>query len=142
MGTRTFCFEIGEFECVSLSDGALNYPPESFFSNTPLERVEEALRERNLPTGQVMTPYTCLYIDTGEHRVLVDAGAGDLGAHATRMFPGLDHSTSVTGLLLENLRAAGLEPSEIDTVIITHAHPDHVGGMLDEEERLVFDEAR
>ena len=142
MGTGTFCFEIGEFEFVSLSDGALNYPPESFFSNTPLERVEEALRERNLPTAQAMTPYTCLFVDTGEHRVLVDAGAGDLGAHAARMFPGLDHSTSVTGLLLENLRAAGLEPSEIDTVIITHAHPDHVGGMLDEEERLVFSDAR
>jgi glyoxylase-like metal-dependent hydrolase (beta-lactamase superfamily II) len=142
MDAGSFRFEVGEFECVSVSDGAFNYPPETFFSNVPLERVEEALRERNLPTAQVMTPYTCLYIDTGEHRVLVDAGAGDLGAHATRMFPGLDHSTSVTGLLLENLRAAGIEPSEIDMVIITHAHPDHVGGMLDEEERLVFSDAR
>jgi glyoxylase-like metal-dependent hydrolase (beta-lactamase superfamily II) len=140
--TGSFRFEIGEFECVSVSDGALNYPPESFFANVPLERVEEALRERNLPTAQIMTPYTCLFIDTGEHRVLVDAGAGDLGALAARMFPGLNHSTSVTGLLLENLGAAGIEPSEIDTVIITHAHPDHVGGMLDEEERLVFSDAR
>jgi len=142
MDAGSFRFGVGEFEYVSVSDGALNYPPESFFSNVPLEHVKEALRERNLPKAQVMTPYTCLYIDTGEHRVLVDAGAGDLGAHAARMFPGLDHSTSVTGLLLENLRAAGIEPSEIDTVIITHAHPDHVGGMLDEEERLVFGDAR
>src|SRR5215208_4814161 len=141
MDAGSFRFEVGEFECVSVSDGALNYPPETFFSNVPLERVEEALRERNLPTAQVMTPYTCLYIDTGEHRVLVDAGAGDLGAHATRMFPGLDHSTSVTGLLPENLRAAGIEPSEIDTVVITHAHPDHVGGTLDETGRLVFSNA-
>ncbi len=53
MGTGTFRFEIGEFECVSLSDGALNYPPESFFSNTLSERVEEALRERNLPTARL-----------------------------------------------------------------------------------------
>jgi glyoxylase-like metal-dependent hydrolase (beta-lactamase superfamily II) len=142
MEAGSFHFEIGEFECVCVSDGALNYPPESFFANVPLERVEEALRERNLPTAQIMTPYTCLYINTGERRVLVDAGAGDLGAHAAQMFPGLDHSTSVTGLLLENLRAAGIEPSEIDTVVITHAHPDHVGGMLDEEERLVFSDAR
>ena len=87
MDAGSFCFGVGEFECLSLSDGALNYPPESFFSNVPLERVEVALRERNLSTAQVMTPYTCLYIYTGEHRVLVDAGAGNLGAHAAEKFP-------------------------------------------------------
>jgi len=68
-------------------------------------------------------------------------GAGNLGAHAADVSPGLDHSTSVTGLLPENLRAAGIEPSEIDTVVITHAHPDHVGGTLDETGRLVFSNA-
>jgi glyoxylase-like metal-dependent hydrolase (beta-lactamase superfamily II) len=138
MDAGSFRFGVGEFECVSVSDGALNYPPESLFSNVPLEHVEEALRQLDLPTSQVMTPYTCLYIDTGEHRVLVDTGAGDLGAHAAQVFPGLDHSTSVTGLLLENLRDSGVEPSEIDTVVITHAHPDHVGGTLEETGGLVF----
>jgi glyoxylase-like metal-dependent hydrolase (beta-lactamase superfamily II) len=141
MDIGSFRFEVGEFECVSVSDGAFNYPPESFFANVPLERVEEALRERNLPTTQIMTPYTCLFIDTGEHRVMVDTGAGALGAHAADIFPGLDHSTSVTGLLPENLRAAGIEPLEIDTVLITHAHPDHVGGTLDERGELVFSNA-
>jgi glyoxylase-like metal-dependent hydrolase (beta-lactamase superfamily II) len=139
--TGSFGFEIGEFECVSVSDGALNYPPESFFANVTPEHVEEALRERDLPTAQIMTPYTCLFINTGEYRVLVDTGAGDLGTHAADVFPGLDHSTSVTGLLPENLRAAGIEPSGIDTVIITHAHPDHVGGTLDETGELVFPNA-
>jgi glyoxylase-like metal-dependent hydrolase (beta-lactamase superfamily II) len=139
--TGSFRFEIGEFECVAVSDGALNYPPQSFFSNVPLERVEEALCERNLPTAQIMTPYTCLFIDTGEHRVMVDTGAGELGAHAADVFPGLDHSTSVTGLLPENLRSAGIGPLEIDTVIITHAHPDHVGGTLDATGDLVFSNA-
>ena len=141
MEAGSFRFEIGEFECVAVSDGALNYPPQSFFSNVPLERVEEALCERNLPTAQIMTPYTCLFIDTGEHRVMVDTGAGDLGAHAADVFPGLDHSTSVTGLLPENLRSAGIGPLEIDTVIITHAHPDHVGGTLDATGDLVFSNA-
>jgi hypothetical protein len=50
MGSGSLRFEIGEFGCLSVSDNALDYPPESFFSYTPLERVEEALRERNLPT--------------------------------------------------------------------------------------------
>ena len=142
MNAGTFRFRVGEFECISTSDGALNYPPETLFANAPSEQVEEALRGRGLPVDQVTTPYTCLFIDTGEHRVLVDTGAGDLGAHADQVFPGLDHSTSVTGLLSENLGAAGIEPSEIDTVIITHAHPDHVGGTLDEGEELVFPNAR
>jgi hypothetical protein len=140
MEAGSFRFEICEFECVSVSDGSLNYPPESFFANVPLERVEEVLREYNLPTAQVMTPYTCQFINTGEHRVMVDTGAGDLGAHAADVFPGLDHSTSVTGLLPENLRAAGIGPLGIDTVI-THAHPNHVGGTLDETGALVFPNA-
>jgi glyoxylase-like metal-dependent hydrolase (beta-lactamase superfamily II) len=141
MDAGTFRFRVGEFECVSVSDGGLNYPLQSLFSNVPLERVQEALRQLDLPTSQVTTPYTCLYIETGEHRVLVDTGAGDLGAHAAQVFPGLDHSTSVTGLLLENLRDSGVEPSEIDTVVITHAHPDHVGGTLNETGELVFSNA-
>jgi glyoxylase-like metal-dependent hydrolase (beta-lactamase superfamily II) len=141
MDAGSFRFGVGEFECVSVSDGGLNYPPESLFSNVPLEHVEEALRHLDLPTSQVMTPYTCLYIDTGEHRVLVDTGAGNLAAHAAQMFPGLDHSTSVTGLLLENMRASGVEPPEIDTVIITHAHPDHIGGTLNERGEPVFSNA-
>ena len=120
MDTGSYRFKIGEFECVCVSEGALNYPPESFLANVPLERVEEALRERNLPTAQIMTPYTCLFIDTGEHRVMVDTGAGDLGAHAADVFPDLDHSTSITGLLPENLRSAGMGPLAIDTVVITH----------------------
>jgi glyoxylase-like metal-dependent hydrolase (beta-lactamase superfamily II) len=141
MDIGSFRFEIGEFECLSVSDGAFNYPPESLFASVPLGSIEEALRERNLPTTQIMTPYTCLFIDTGEHRVMVDTGAGALGVHAADVFPGLDHSTSVTGLLPENLRAAGIEPLEIDTVLITHAHPDHVGGTLEETGELVFSNA-
>lgn len=142
MGNGSFRFGLGEFECVCASDGAFNYPPETFFANAPVERVEEALRRRDLPTAQITTPYTCLFVDTGRHSVMVDTGAGNLAEHARGIFPGLDHSTTVTGLLLENLRAAGIEASEIDTVVITHAHPDHVGGTLNEAGRLVFDNAR
>jgi glyoxylase-like metal-dependent hydrolase (beta-lactamase superfamily II) len=141
MNSGSFRFDLGKFGCVSISDGAFNYPLESFFANVPREQVQETLRQQNLATEQITTPYTLLLVDTGEHRVLVDTGAGSLGAHAAALFPSVDHSTTVTGELLDNLRATGIEPSDIDTVVITHAHPDHVGGTLDEAGNPVFESA-
>ena len=58
MDTGSFRFKIGECECVAVSDGALNYPPESFFANVPLERVEEALRERAFGARRRSSPRT------------------------------------------------------------------------------------
>ena len=142
MDTGSYHFTLGRFHCISVSDGTFNYPLESFFANVPRERVEEVLRRHNLPTDHITTPYTCLFADTGQHRVLIDTGAGNLAAAAPAMFPGVDHATTVTGTLLGNLEAAGIEPSTVDTVIITHAHPDHVGGTLDDGGALVFANAR
>jgi glyoxylase-like metal-dependent hydrolase (beta-lactamase superfamily II) len=133
MDTGSYRFSLGRFRCISVSDGTFNYPLESFFANVPREQVEAALRRHNLPTDRVTTPYTCLVIDTGQHRVLVDTGAGNLAAAAPAMFPSVDHATTVTGTLLRNLEAAEIQPSSVDTVIITHAHPDHVGGTLQDD---------
>lgn len=128
MSTDSYRFKLGDFECVSLSDGSLDYPLQNFFANVPKAQIEEALRQRNLPIDYITTPYTYLYIHTGEHRVLVDMGAGDLAP--------------TTGRLLQSMKGAGIDPADIDMVIITHAHPDHVGGTLDEEGKPVYPNAR
>jgi glyoxylase-like metal-dependent hydrolase (beta-lactamase superfamily II) len=138
MNPGSFRFGLGGFECIAFSDGAFNYPLERFFAKVSREQVQETLGQNELPTNRINTPYACLYVDTGQYRVMVDTGAGNLGAHAPRLFPSVDHSTTITGKLLENMKAVGVEPSDIDTVVITHAHPDHVGGTLDEVGNLVF----
>jgi len=120
-------FLLNDFECVCVSDGSLDYPLHNFFANVPLPEVEAALRHRKLPTDYITTPYTYLIVNTINHLVLVDMGAGNLGPR--------------TGKLIENMKAGDINPSDIDTIIITHAHPDHIGGTLDETGKPNFPNA-
>jgi glyoxylase-like metal-dependent hydrolase (beta-lactamase superfamily II) len=127
MDINFYCFSLGAFECVCLLDGYYDYPLQNMYANVPREQIESILRARDLPVEVITTPYTFLFVDTGSNRVLVDVGAGDLG-------PG-------TGRLVSSLRAAGIEPNDIDTVVISHAHPDHIGGMLDDQGRPIYQNA-
>ena len=124
MSNESFSFKIGNFECMAVSDGTYTYtppvfpPPATFlFANAPKDRLEQVLRKHNLQPEQWVewiSPYICVVVDTGEHRVLVDTGGDGLGPN--------------TGKLLQNLHAERISPEDIDTVILTHGHPDHIGG--------------
>ncbi len=117
-------FQLGDFDCICVSDGTKDYEPKFFFNNVTEGEIETALQEKNLPIKKITTPYTHLLIDTGEHKVLVDMGAGHLGPD--------------TGKLMANLQAAGIDPLHVDTIIVTHAHPDHIGGTLNDDGQLNF----
>lgn len=138
MNNDYYSFKIGTFECIAVSDGSHTYAPPDFpppstllFANAPKDALGEVLAGYDLSPESWMewvSPYICLYVDTGEHRVLVDTGAGNLAP--------------TTGKLVENLKYCGIAPEDIDTVVITHVHPDHAGGITDDDGRLLFPEAR
>lgn len=138
MSSHTYHFKVGSIDCVALSDGTFAYgppifpPPGNFlFVNAPRNRLARRLEEYGVDLEQWETwtsAYTCLLVNTGEHRVLIDSGAGALGAE--------------TGRLLGSLRSAGVEAEEIDYVILTHGHPDHLGGAVDAQGNVVFPEAQ
>jgi len=131
-------FKVGTFECITVSDGTHTYTPPMFpppttflFANAPKELLDQTLREHNVqPERWVewVSPYICLVVNTGKHRVLVDTGAGSL--------------MPTTGKLIPNLLAQGIVPQNIDMVILTHGHPDHIGGNTDAEGEPAFPNAR
>jgi len=126
-------FKVGSFECLAVSDGTFTYPhPSPFlFANAPKERLEKALLAHEIQMEkweEWTSPYICLLINTGKHLVLVDTGAGGLGPN--------------TGKLIQNLEAEGVSVEDIDTIIITHGHPDHLGGNTDGKGKPAFSNAR
>jgi len=133
MGKESFHFQLGTFRCMVVNDGNSPYsdPAPIFFANAPKEHLKKALKDHNLDISkwkEYVSPYPSVLIDTGQHRVLVDTGEGNL--------------EPTTGKLIPNLRAEGIAPEDIDTVILTHAHPDHIGGNIDGKGRPAFPNAR
>jgi glyoxylase-like metal-dependent hydrolase (beta-lactamase superfamily II) len=138
MDASTYRFKLGEFDCTAISDGSLTYAPPMFpppgdllFVNAPKDRLAQALRAHGLEMEEWKTwtsPYTCLLLDTGSKRVLIDTGAGTLAPS--------------TGKLVGNLASLGVNPGQIDLVILTHGHPDHLGGNTAADGTLLFPKAR
>jgi glyoxylase-like metal-dependent hydrolase (beta-lactamase superfamily II) len=128
MAGEAYSFRVGDIQCIPLSDGSLPYPPSLFFSNVPQEQLENVLRAHGLRTDQVIGTYTCLLLMTPRNKVLIDTGAGDIAPS--------------TGQLLGNLENTGTRANDIDTVILTHGHPDHIGGAVNAQGKPAFPNAR
>lgn len=114
--SNTHRFQIGEFACTALNDGEYIYSAEQYFPSAPRDLVERELAETGTAADSIPSPFTCLFVDTGEARILVDTGAGTL--------------TPEVGRVPEGLGAIGIEPPDVDVVVITHGHPDHIGGLV------------
>ncbi len=115
-------FPVGRFEVTTILDGANPVPTVHpiFGENVSAEDVA-ALAEANfLPADRMEIPFTVTLVNTGNELVLFDTGnGGDTGRRPD------------AGLLLERLGAAGYSADQIDLVVITHFHGDHIGGLTE-----------
>ena len=107
---------LGDFEVTALFDGVIELTPKELLTNTTQAQVGKLL-ERSFEADKVPTSVNGYLINTGDKLVLVDTGAAD------KFGPTL-------GRLQSNLKAAGYQPEQVDMVLITHMHGDHVGGLV------------
>ncbi len=138
MTAGTCTVKVGSIECSVIGDGTFPGTPTPYtspknflFANAPVDELKKALGEHKVPletVGDWIIPFAGLLIKSGNQTVLMDTGAGSLG---------LD-----TGKLPGNLRAAGVKPEDVDIIIHSHAHRDHVGGNTDREGSPTFPNAR
>jgi len=116
---------VGSFEVTALSDGTVDLPVDQLL-HAPKGRVAEGLKKHYLK-APLETSVNAFLVNTGSRLVLVDAGAGALFG-------------PTLGRLSAQIKAAGYQPEQVDDIVITHMHPDHVGGLVSEG-KVVFPNA-
>lgn len=121
-------YQLGQFEITALYDGAIELDTKLLHNTTPTD-LNRLLSRMFVGNPKMQTAVNAYLINTGKNLVLVDTGASKLFG-------------PTLGFVLQNLKAAGYEPSQVDTVILTHMHPDHIGGLHDAGGQPLFPKAQ
>ncbi|MDH3741947.1 MAG: MBL fold metallo-hydrolase [Hyphomicrobiales bacterium] len=113
-------FKLGEFEITVINDGAIQLPgPHPIFGqNTSADEVQALAKANNLPGDKMEIGFSPVVVNTGEKLVLFDSGNG--GARRPN-----------AGRLVKALGSAGYSADQVDMLVLTHFHPDHIGGLME-----------
>jgi len=100
-------YKVGDIEVTAIHDGFARRPLEGFVRNAELAQVQQAAQEAFLPSDVLPITFTTLVLQNNGRLTLIDTGNGDMGA-------------PTSGHWMRNFRAAGFDPAQVDTVVISH----------------------
>lgn len=128
-GPGAYRYKLGDFQITALYDGIWYLPiDDKFMRNVRGAQVNAALSSAFLPSRVLPISITALMVNTGGKLILIDTGtAGQI--------------TDTAGVMLDNLTVAGVSPDDIDTIVISHFHPDHIDGIKTKDGAKVFPNA-
>jgi glyoxylase-like metal-dependent hydrolase (beta-lactamase superfamily II) len=113
-------YRVGDIEVISLYDGLWEKPhDENFIKGANVEETKAALRAGGLTDAHVPVPFTILAVRTRGQLVLIDSGTGGGQAGGPK-----------AGQLAQNMAAAGLNPKDVKTIVVSHFHGDHIFGLM------------
>jgi Metallo-beta-lactamase superfamily len=112
-------FKVGDVEVTQIYDGIWNRAFEdNFVKNAPADQVKAALKAGGLADNIIPIPFTVTVVKMKSKYVMFDSGTGG-------------QVQPTAGLLAaKNMKAAGIDPAKIETIIVTHFHPDHIFGLM------------
>ncbi|BBP53121.1 MBL fold metallo-hydrolase [Pseudomonas sp. St386] len=115
---------VGDYEVTALFDGYNDLSPK-LLEGLSQSQIRALLARRSIETPGVQTAFNAFLVNTGRQLILVDTGAGQcIGATA--------------GMLSANMQAAGYRPEQVDAILLTHLHLDHVCGLVDDKQQPLF----
>lgn len=121
-------WKVGDFEVTAVHDGFVPRKIEpALIPNAAPEDIQKTLAAQFIPETAPNT-FTTIVVNTGSKLILIDAGFAN-------------NAAASVGQLGANLTAAGIDPKQIDTLLISHFHPDHINGVRAKEGALMYPNA-
>ncbi len=121
-------YKIGDLQVTAINDGFFKRPLDGLIRNAEVSAVQKSLEEAGRPTDGLTIPFTTLVVNDGKKLTLIDTGNGNSGA-------------PTSGTWMSNFRAAGFAPEQVDAIVISHFHGDHINGLRLKEGAAVFTNA-
>lgn len=134
---KYFEFNIGAIKCTILEDLVYNYAPKDFFSNVEKLQAYKALEGYSFRKDKIPSPFNLMLIESENRKILIDTGIG----YSDEPYLIGNNEFVWKGKMLQLLQEINIKSDEITDVVITHFHPDHLGGIFSQQGILNFPNA-